>query len=51
MQPSGGERTAELIPDAKLVMIDGMGHDLAPPLWPQIVDAIASHATEHADRA
>jgi len=51
VQPSGGERTAELIPDAKLVMIDGMGHDLAPPLWPQIVDAIASHATEHADRA
>ncbi|MGH9215213.1 MAG: alpha/beta fold hydrolase, partial [Acidimicrobiales bacterium] len=28
VQPSGGERTAEVIPDAKLVMVEGMGHDL-----------------------
>lgn len=48
VQPSGGERTAEVVPDAKLLMIDGMGHDLAPPLWPQLIDALATHATEHA---
>ena len=48
VQPSGGERTAEVIPDAKLLMVEGMGHDLAPPLWPQIIDAVAAHAAEHA---
>ncbi|HEX6569993.1 MAG TPA: alpha/beta fold hydrolase [Acidimicrobiales bacterium] len=48
VQPSGGERTAEVIPDAKLLLIEGMGHDLAPPLWPRLVDALAAHATEHA---
>jgi len=47
VQPSGGERTAEVIPDAKLLVIEGMGHDLAPPLWPQIVDAVTGHAAEH----
>ncbi|MFP3900545.1 MAG: alpha/beta fold hydrolase [Acidimicrobiia bacterium] len=48
MQPSGGERTAELVPDATLLLVEGMGHDLARPLWPRIVDAIARHAHEHA---
>jgi pimeloyl-ACP methyl ester carboxylesterase len=48
VQPTGGERTAEVIPDAKLVVIEGMGHDLAPPLWPQILDAVTGHAAEHA---
>jgi pimeloyl-ACP methyl ester carboxylesterase len=49
VQPSGGERTAEVVPDAKLVMVEGMGHDLAPPLWPRLVDAITGHAAEHGD--
>lgn len=48
VQPSGGERTADVVPDAKLLMIDGMGHDLSPPLWPRLIDALAMHATEHA---
>ena len=48
VKPSGGERTAEVIPDAKLLVIDGMGHDLAPPLWPQIIGALADHAGAHA---
>lgn len=48
VQPSGGERTAEVIPDAKLLVVDGMGHDLPPPLWPQLIDAVAGHAAEHA---
>jgi pimeloyl-ACP methyl ester carboxylesterase len=45
--PSGGERTAEVVPDAKLLMIEGMGHDLPPQLWPQVTDAIVAHATEN----
>jgi pimeloyl-ACP methyl ester carboxylesterase len=47
VQPSGGERTAEVIPDAKLMMVEGMGHDLARPLWPTLVDAICGHIGEH----
>jgi pimeloyl-ACP methyl ester carboxylesterase len=47
VQPSGGERTAEVVPDAKLLVVEGMGHDLAPPLWPRLVDALADHAGAH----
>ena len=42
---SGGERTAELVPSANLVVLNDMGHDLPEPLWPFIVDVIASHAS------
>lgn len=41
---SGGERTAELIPGAELLVLDDMAHDLPSPLWPQIVTAIAKLA-------
>ena len=41
---SGGQRTAELVPAANLVLLNDMGHDLPEPLWPFIVDTIASHA-------
>lgn len=41
--PSGGERTAELVPGAHLLMLADMGHDLPEPLWPLIVDAMISH--------
>jgi pimeloyl-ACP methyl ester carboxylesterase len=44
IHPSGGERTAEVIPDAKLVVIDGMGHDLPRSLWPHITDLLVDHA-------
>ena len=47
VQPSGGERTAEVIPDAKLLMVEGMGHDLPRPLWPTLVDAICGHCAQH----
>jgi pimeloyl-ACP methyl ester carboxylesterase len=43
LTPSGGERTAELIPGSVLMMIADMGHDLPRPLWTLFVDAIASH--------
>jgi pimeloyl-ACP methyl ester carboxylesterase len=38
---SGGRATAAAIPRAELVVIDGMGHDLPQPLWPEIADHIA----------
>jgi len=41
--PSGGERTAEVIPGAHLLMLADMGHDLPEPLWPLIVGSILSH--------
>jgi len=40
---SGGERTAELIPGANLLVLGDMGHDLPEPLWPLVVGAIVSH--------
>jgi len=42
--PSGGRRTAELVPDAELLEIPGMGHDLPPSVWSQIIDAITKLA-------
>ncbi len=41
--PSGGERTAELVPGARLMLVDDMGHDFPEPLWPVLVEAIATH--------
>lgn len=35
-----GRKTAEAIPGAELVLIEGMGHDLPRGAWPMIVDAI-----------
>jgi pimeloyl-ACP methyl ester carboxylesterase len=40
---SGGEATARAIPDARLKLIPGMGHDLPPALWPELVDAIVEN--------
>jgi pimeloyl-ACP methyl ester carboxylesterase len=47
IRPTGGERTAAVIPGAELVMVEGMGHDLAAPLWPRIVDAVTAFAAAH----
>lgn len=43
--PSGGVRAAELIPNARLDMIDDMGHDLPRALWPRITGSIIEHLT------
>lgn len=40
----GGHDTAENIPGARLVVIPGMGHDLPPPLYDTLIDAIVSVA-------
>ena len=47
VNPSGGRATAKAIPGARLVRIEGMGHDLPRGAWPQIIGAI----TENAARA
>jgi pimeloyl-ACP methyl ester carboxylesterase len=49
ISPSGGERTAELIPGAHLSLIADMGHDVPEPLWPMIVAHVAAFVS-HADR-
>jgi pimeloyl-ACP methyl ester carboxylesterase len=40
-----GMDTADGIPGARLLVIDGMGHDLPRGAWPQIIDAIADVAS------
>ena len=44
IRPSGGRATARGIPGARLMMIEGMGHDLPRGVWRQIIDAVAEHA-------
>lgn len=44
VKPSAGEATAAAIPGAELLMLEQMGHDLPPALWPQITGAIAAVA-------
>ena len=40
----GGKDTAESIPGAELLIIEGMGHELPPEAWLRIIDAIAANA-------
>jgi pimeloyl-ACP methyl ester carboxylesterase len=40
---SGGRRTAELVPGARLLLVEDMGHDRPRALWPHLVDAITEH--------
>jgi pimeloyl-ACP methyl ester carboxylesterase len=48
VRPSGGKATAKAIPGARLMMIEGMGHDLPRALWPRFIDAIVEN-TARAD--
>jgi pimeloyl-ACP methyl ester carboxylesterase len=41
--PSGGMRTAELIPGAHLLLLADMGHDVPKQLWPVVCAAVAAH--------
>jgi pimeloyl-ACP methyl ester carboxylesterase len=40
IHPSGGRATAAAIPGSELLLIDGMGHDIPPALFPTFADAI-----------
>ncbi|MBT0566649.1 alpha/beta fold hydrolase [Williamsia sp. CHRR-6] len=42
MPPSGGKAIAKAVRHSRLVLIDGMGHDLPEPLWPQITDELVA---------
>jgi pimeloyl-ACP methyl ester carboxylesterase len=44
VRPSGGRATAAAIRDSKLVLIDGMGHDLPRGAWDRMIGAIVANA-------
>jgi pimeloyl-ACP methyl ester carboxylesterase len=51
IRPIGGRATARAIPGSHLRLIDGMGHDLPPELWPTFVEEIAATAARTDRRA
>jgi pimeloyl-ACP methyl ester carboxylesterase len=44
VNPSGGRATARAIKDAKLLTVEGMGHDMPRAVWGELVDAIVENA-------
>jgi pimeloyl-ACP methyl ester carboxylesterase len=46
LSASGGERTAEVMPNATYVPLEGMGHDLPAAYWPIIAGHVATHVAE-----
>jgi len=46
MPPDGGKDTAEAIPGAELLIIEGMGHSIPIEVWPQVMDAITENANK-----
>ncbi len=42
--PSGGERTAELVPGAELVVFPEMAHDVPQPYVPEVLDRVTALA-------
>jgi pimeloyl-ACP methyl ester carboxylesterase len=51
VRPSGGRATARAIPDARLDLIDGMGHDLPRGVWPRIIGGIEQTSARAAQPA
>jgi len=49
--PSGGLATAAAVPDAELMTVEGMGHDLPVGVWPRVVDAIDARARRFDERS
>lgn len=41
--PEGGERTAELVPGSRYLLLSDMGHDHPEPLWPVLAEAVGGH--------
>ena len=50
VRPSGGRATAAAIPGARLVLIDGMAHDVPPALWPRVIGEIVETANAVSER-
>ena len=43
MRPSGGRAVARAIKGARLVLLDGMGHDLPEQLWDRVISELTSN--------
>nr|WP_090279198.1 alpha/beta hydrolase [Mycolicibacterium komanii]CRL75005.1 alpha/beta hydrolase [Mycolicibacterium komanii] len=43
MRPSGGQAIAKAIANARLVLFDGMGHELPEPLWDDIIGELKTN--------
>lgn len=41
---TGGYDTAEAIPGAKMLVMEGMGHELPEGAWPRVIDSIVELA-------
>jgi len=48
--PSGGKATARAIPGARLMLIEGMGHDLPHGAWPRVIGGIIDNAARAEQR-
>jgi pimeloyl-ACP methyl ester carboxylesterase len=48
VRPSGARATARAISGARLMMIQGMGHDLPRAAWPKLIDAILANLVRSA---
>ncbi|MEP9363025.1 alpha/beta hydrolase [Nocardioides sp. CN2-186] len=46
IDPSGGLRTAALVPSARFLLVEDMGHDRPRSLWSRLVDAIHEHTED-----
>jgi pimeloyl-ACP methyl ester carboxylesterase len=46
MRPAGGRAIATAIPGARLVLFDGMGHELPEELWDQVISELKLTFTE-----
>jgi pimeloyl-ACP methyl ester carboxylesterase len=44
-----GLDTAESIPGAELLIVEGMGHDLPRAAWPRLIDAVTQLTTRDAE--
>lgn len=48
--PGHARRLSDLIPGAKLVLVEGLGHEFPPGVWPEILPAVTSHLKHAEDR-
>ena len=44
IHPLGGRLLAATIPGARLLLVQGMGHELGPSVWPTVIDALIENA-------
>lgn len=48
---AGGHRTADAVPGAELLVLEGMGHDVAPFFWAPIIEGVTRTAARVAAEA